>query len=717
MKSLIWKEWRENFKWVGLPSLLLLGPMILTGVPMLLEVYYVFGVSIVAGLFGALLGFLQMFSEARGDKRSLLLHRPLSRSQIFLGKAIAGVGLYLLALGVPLACAVGLAATPGNVAAPFHWSMALPAVADSLTGLVYYFAGMLAAQREARWYGSRCLPLAAGLLASIVVWMAPEFGQALLAILLAIAVVAVAAWGSFLSGGAYPPQPRLAQIALCVTFLFGLLTLGFTAKTTVGLRLEEPYDYPYELDRQGRVLVVERENDKADRRPRSIKDLAGKVPPELKGQRLDYYAINEITVRGALGNPLPKTQSYRNPNRFLLEYKNGTTPGHEAWWYVPTQGLLLGYDKESKRFLGSFGPDGFVPPDEQPRARFQGDPAHVAFGCHAFARHPLAFPNGVYTVDFHKGTVQTLLLPAAGEHVQWASRRYDEKDKWTLYFVGTDKAFYALDLAGSQVFSAPLPFEQATYRVGFAGRLENPERYWIWYYAQWYLPLETLEAMPELQVVIYDKDGHEVGLRQAVMARPGAARDAPIGNAIVESSILHALAGLVTPPAEAAMLRGTTRHLEAEVRNRNGSDMALLLQFLYYTSQAYLPGVRWDARAHPGLVFGFAALMLLASVVCGVACFVLPRRYAVAHVWRIGGGLVGFLFGWAGLLMMLAVQEWPARIACPTCGKLRVVTRDACEHCGAAHAAPAPDGTEIFGQGAAVLRPTATRCGGNPILT
>jgi hypothetical protein len=45
---------------------------------------------------------------------------------------------------------------------------------------------------------------------------------------------------------------------------------------------------------------------------------------------------------------------------------------------------------------------------------------------------------------------------------------------------------------------------------------------------------------------------------------------------------------------------------------------------------------------------------------------------------------------------MLVLQEWPARVSCPACRKLRVVTREACEHCGAPHAAPAPDGTEIF---------------------
>jgi hypothetical protein len=56
----------------------------------------------------------------------------------------------------------------------------------------------------------------------------------------------------------------------------------------------------------------------------------------------------------------------------------------------------------------------------------------------------------------------------------------------------------------------------------------------------------------------------------------------------------------------------------------------------------------------------------------------------------------GLLFGPLGLLLMLALEEWPARIACPACQQPRRVDRDRCEHCGAPHALPAPDGTEIF---------------------
>jgi hypothetical protein len=69
---------RGVLKWAAVPGILILCPMILFGVPMLLEPAYLAYVSLVAGLSGALLGFLQVFSEAGGDKRSLLLHRPLT---------------------------------------------------------------------------------------------------------------------------------------------------------------------------------------------------------------------------------------------------------------------------------------------------------------------------------------------------------------------------------------------------------------------------------------------------------------------------------------------------------------------------------------------------------------------------------------------------------------------------------------------------------------
>jgi hypothetical protein len=119
--------------------------------------------------------------------------------------------------------------------------------------------------------------------------------------------------------------------------------------------------------------------------------------------------------------------------------------------------------------------------------------------------------------------------------------------------------------------------------------------------------------------------------------------------------------------------------------------------------QYYIPGTSTLAttlspatQPPRGLIPGYIALILLSATVSALGCFVLARRHAFSRVRRVGWALVGFFFGWVGLVLMLVVQEWPARIDCPNCRRLRVVTRDTCEHCGAAHATPTPDGTEIL---------------------
>src|SRR5262245_8891692 len=257
MRSLLWKECQANLKWAVLPSLLILVPMVLLGGPGEPPAGTdLFAWHILAAVFGAVLGFLQVFFEARGDPRALLLHRPLSRSRIFLGKALAGVGLYLLGMGIPFAVLALWCATPGHLTAPFSWRAVLPWLADLLTGVVYYFAGMLTAQREGRWYGGRGLGLAAAFLATVLVWGLPEFWQALLALGVLGTLLGVAAWGSFLGGGAYAPQPRVARAALALALLTGLLVLSVIAKITIGKCLDPDITYSYYLDRQGRALLV-----------------------------------------------------------------------------------------------------------------------------------------------------------------------------------------------------------------------------------------------------------------------------------------------------------------------------------------------------------------------------------------------------------------------------------------------------------------------------
>jgi hypothetical protein len=680
MKALLWKECHANLKWAALPSLPIFVPMVLLGGPGTPPTGdELFSWHILAAVFGAVLGFLQVFFEAHGDQRALLLHRPLSPSRIFLGKALAGVGIYLLGMGIPFAVLAAWCGTPGHLSAPFPGPAVLPGLVDLLTGVVYYFAGMLTAQREGRWYGSRGLGLAAAFLATVLVWGLPEWWQALLALGMLGSSLGVAAWGSFLTAGAYAPQPRVARAALAVTLLSGLLVLSVTAKIALGKCLDPGIRYRYRFDRQGRVLL-ERWTIGGGPLDR-VTDLEGRVPPEFQGKRVDLTEI-ELRRSGPLAGPF-RFRSYRNTGRAFVKYENETLVGEERWFYVPEEGRLVGYDAKHCLRIGSYGPDGFVPAGEEPRGRFPGELAYHTDLWDVDAPDCLGFPGGVYDVDFGRHTLQTLFTPAEGETVLAAGRW----EKLELLVVSTDKRAHVLTAAGAPVLSVPQAYDPAL-RVLRVGRLENPRRYVFYYFPPWFLQPEDFKTVP-IHVVEYDAAGRELTRRDLP----------PLPHP--EASYAQALLGLGTPPAEAAALVGADRCLRAEATLSRGQDGSILLALLDGWVPPVIPGSGREWSTPPGLVPGFIALTLLSAAACAVTCFLLGRRASFAPARRIGWLLCGLVFGPVGLLLLLALQVLPAHIRCHACGRPRVVDRDRCEHCGATHALPVPDGTEIFETSAA----------------
>ncbi|HEX5271675.1 MAG TPA: hypothetical protein VFW33_14355, partial [Gemmataceae bacterium] len=643
---------------------------------------------LVAAGFGAALGFLQFFFESRGDPRSILLHRPLSRSNIFLAKALAGAGLYLLALGAPFVAVEAWMAIPGHMAAPYDWRTSLPWLADILAGLVYYFAGALTAQRQARWYGSRGLGLAAAFVGTLLVWMLPEFWQAFVVVVAIGTLTAAAAWGSFLAGGAYAPQPRPAKAALAVTLLLALSLVGFLGKLVAGqLSHAGRVEYEYRLDRQGRVLLLPWKEGVGPTEP--LTDLDGQVPDDLRGCRVDRNLIDDIEAP-LTGLGWPKVRSYRNAGRFYVEYENDSKPGREEWFYVAERGRVLGYDAEHGQFLGSYGPDGYAPAGQPPGERFRGELRYTTRLWEAIPPPYLTFPGAVYSVDFARHTVRTLFTAAEGETVQWASRWRDRREGGSLVVVSTDRSVHLLTPAGVPVVSVPRAFDPAESRLRSVGRLEGPERYVFWYGPPNFQGPDGLGTTPS-HLLEYDAGGREVA-RRVIPPAPE-----------VEPSSADVLFGLATPPTEAATLVGGSRSLRWEARATGGATQSLVLELFEEWIGYFIPIAVWRTDTRSGMFVGFSALSLLSSAVCAAACFVLAGRYAFSGSRRVGWALCGLLFGWVGLVLMLALQEWPARVRCPACGRSRRVDRERCEHCGAPHAQPARDGTEIFEEDVATL--------------
>jgi hypothetical protein len=700
MKSLIWKEWREHLKWVPLPGLVIFlvfsiekpeEPM-----PWSNAAYYY---CLTAVVFGAALGFLQIVFEAHGDKRSLLLHRPLAPSQIFLAKALAGVSLYLLALGIPFVCLETWMARPGNMPAPYHWRMSLPWLADILSGLVYYFAGMLTAQREARWYGSRGLALAGAFFCSCLVWTLPEFWQALVAIGIIGSFVGVAAWGNFSAGGEYATQPRLAKAGLAMTFLAALLILSMLGKQMIGEWSDSGFKWVYGIDRQGRWVVAPVVDSLGPIGPWT--DLNGQELPGLKRPMFPVFDRKGDSNFEAPSAPMemPLHWSYRNRGRFYVEYQNDSKPGNEVWYFAQAEGRLVGYDKSYHQLVGRFGPDGFTPAGVRPGERFHGELRYRTRGLW-YAQTSLVFSDGVYTVDFARRTIRTLFTPAAGETVTFGMDCDDELNReWKRVFVSTDRSLHVLTEDGAPVLSVPrVQYRQKDRSTVHLGKLENPERYFAKYgLTSWWWGLAEPAEFKSTPIHFheYDTSGRELAHRSFLLLPYPA------------DSYAKALFGAVTPMTEAAALVGASRYLRWEARRKGSTRKPVLLNYLE-NSRYYIPGTSAFEVTPIGLVPGYLALIVLSAAASAIGCWLLARRYAFSRARSIMWALVGFFFGWVGWLLMYVLQEWPARVSCPTCRQLLLVTRVRCEHCGGLHAPPASDGTEIFESASALRQITLT---------
>lgn len=125
--------------------------------------------SFFAILMVVLLGFRQTFGESVRGTYPFLLHRSASIRLIITAKLFAGLSVYLVATAVPIGIYCIWAATPGNHASPFEWSMTVPAWVVWFVMTLIYLGAFLSGIMPGRWYGSRFLPLAAAGLISCLI--------------------------------------------------------------------------------------------------------------------------------------------------------------------------------------------------------------------------------------------------------------------------------------------------------------------------------------------------------------------------------------------------------------------------------------------------------------------------------------------------------------------------------------------------------------------
>ena len=679
MTAIIWKEIRENLKWAVLLmlgvgaclawNLYLAGSRyasisVLNAVIEGFEGFTLIGATVCASL----LGLLQTVPELWRDQWAFLVHRPLTRTRLFFGKVIAGLALYGAVMLLPLLVAAVWAAMPGHIAGPFNWRYVLPGLADVMGGVAFYFAAMLTGIRQARWYGSRALPFALAVVCEICVVGFPEFWAVVLAVSACVAVLMTAAWGSFIASGQYRSQPRIAKAALGVVLTVGVLCVGFIVVAIVARIVENrPVDHwssSYYVDKEGRVLRVTAWGD--DPMIRKVTDLAGNPVPNYEGKPFSEFEKKCVQFHG-VGRELEPwiVPGYRRTQRFIRAMNDDR---QVTWFFVFSERLVVGYDLKMRLRIGTIGPDGFSPVGATASQTFP--PGRLLDDAWWDVSPFLVFSTGVYQVDFNTRQARLLVKVGEDEAVLGAAvaRVQDGVKIWGII---TSKRIVVFDTSSEVPFTTVYHYPRERYpNVEVAAMPAGG-------YAIWYSPayLRPSTSRPPKHVVIVTAAGEEVNRYDLPpIEHPSAAPTWP-----------HALWALVIPIA------GLIAWCVGQ----------MIWAWIWFGDPfifIHLRELRYELfESDESAFLLFAGVVLLvgavfwASVVFGIA-----RRYAFSRRqtwwWAVGG----FILGPAGLLTLLVLREWPARLPCATCGRKRLVDRQQCEHCGAAFPPPAPTGTEIF---------------------
>jgi hypothetical protein len=338
--------------------------------------------------------------------------------------------------------------------------------------------------------------------------------------------------------------------------------------------------------------------------------------------------------------------------------------GEVRWYYLKDRGLAVEYDGQSARIIGWLGPDGFTARPEPPARHFNGPLRSVSFG------DPLmfAFPDAVYGLDLEHRVIEKLFTAPAGESILGAGGLFNSyhlnpifSTRRTFDVIATTKRVYVQSKQGNPLLTVPYDPLAAGYGQLQVARIPDApgSPTFVWYFPEdGNFPIKESLDMP-IQVTQYSSDGSVAG--HFTLPRPGFKEP-------VQTAGIVALS-LVMPFTSRAAI---------EFKQRFAGNQTFLGESM---PDAKIPG--WQ-------------LVIAVSLVAADFAFLRGRSFAFAPgrlwLWTV----LVFALGPLGYVLMRIVIQWPAKENCPSCQRLRIVTRETCEHCNATFSAPEVDGTEIF---------------------
>lgn len=671
MRAILWKELRWSAGWATLSFLFaavwFVWALSLPNNPsVLLDRMFTSG-AFIFPMIGLLRGLTQVSLENRGDRWAFLTHRPITRTTLFFGKTIAGLTLYFIAAGLPLAAALAWIAVPRHFPAPFDWRMALPGIADLVCGAGFYFAGMLIGMRDARWYGSRTVGIGVPIICSFAAGFASEFWLAIIWGVAGILITGAAALGTFMTGGGFETQRPLLRAATGVAVGSGLALTLSVVTVAVSIFFFGPghmESKSYRLATDGTVVITRQQLGK-------VLDVTG-----LEGRPIPKYQDFDAKERFAssfpgVGLPLRPgdDETYRDVSRFFFQIFSRSQI-RPTWYFVRRLGLFAEYDNESGEVLGWLGPDGPSPGETMPARRFTRDPRPQYPWRFYAAVLPLSAPlfvssDSVYRIDVLQPNVEKLFAAAPGESIIGAA----QPPNMDYIAISTTRRIIVTDADGN--------IRQAVMNPEVAGNVvvspADHETY-LWYY-----PAFSLSDRVSTSPIVITRFGMDGAIESQQRLPFQTVLVPPAWNRV----FLPWAVAPVTVPAAVSFISGEI--------NVHSPDFLLGTSFSGNASA--VTGAESYSQSQLAVV---GTLSGLASIVPAMFAYRRGRKYAFSRgrlaVWTA----LSFVLGPVGFLLMICLLDWPAHETCPSCSHLRVVNRELCEFCGAPFSLPRSDGTEIL---------------------
>lgn len=677
--AMAWKEMRENVKWALLGMAGVFLSLVVT-IARQISGSYTNSFAVVwsnAGqvmtfggpLIGLAFGFLQILPEMQRDQWAFLVHRPVPRATLFWAKAVTGMGLTLAASLIPLLILAFWVSAPGHIPAPFDWRLLLGGLASSLAGLIFYAAGLLTSLRPARWYGSRALPVVGAIFCALFVASVPEFWQAALAVVVSLTIFLSAARGSFLTSGHYLRQPQSSKISLGITLFLGIATVLVTVVAVAISVFSSFFRAPemsrmwsnYEITRSGRTVRVTGDGNTITK----ATDLEGHG---IKGfdttqSFLNIYVIQDREYR-------IDQKSYGDPTRYVrLLGTAGNLRDGTIWYYYSGSSQVSAYSLRDRNQIGSIGADGIFSRSNRTTTplpwplltTLQNQDLSPELNSLLLFRHRayILLPEAQRMEQLKTPTSSTLrsanglgmFMPGAAQISQ-------------PYLLNAGDEFLIYSRHGKFLFRLPRAYSQDDYPDVIVSMTPDEKLFFFHYY-------------PHLRNGIYQRqDSHmtKVAANGAIVGRYAL----PLihQSSIVRPSVKVSLYGLLSPPVATAAI-----NMLGFIGRRDDNSIGSFIVENHLI---------WEL---------LCVLSALGGVVAALLAWRIGRRCVFSRsgqwAWTVGVLWLGL----PGVLLLLSLRDWPAREVCANCGRMRVVNRDRCEHCGAEFPPLPRDGTEIFGSG------------------